>query len=46
MNNKNEILLSNLLINWISAKSAPQLFSIKNECFPFEMIFLEFKLFM
>ena len=34
--NKKRIPLLNLLINWISAKSAPQILSIKSECtFPF-----------
>ena len=30
--NKKRILLLNVLINCISAKSAPQIWSIKNEC--------------
>ena len=35
-NNKKQIPLSNLLINCISARSAPQILSIKDECtFPF-----------
>ena len=31
-NNKKQIPLSNLLINCISARSAPQILSIKDEC--------------